>query len=42
MTLLYTPTIGMASVLIAAIDAGNIPINVYHTKWQIIIGTRAE
>ena len=40
--LLYTPTIGMARVLIAAIVAGNIPIKVYHTKWHTIIGTIAE
>ena len=40
--LLYTPTIGMARVLIAAIVTGNIPIKVYHNKWHTIIGTIAE
>ena len=40
--LLYTPTMGIARVLIDAIAVGNMPINVYHTKWHIIIGTKAE
>ena len=42
MALLYTPTKGMASVLIDAIAVGSIPINVYHRRWQTIIGTSAE
>jgi hypothetical protein len=42
MALQYTPTIGMARVLIAAIAVGNMPINVYHNKWHTIIGTKAE
>ena len=40
--LLYTPTIGIARVLIDAMAVGNMPINVYHTRWHMIIGTKAE